>query len=477
MTPRLVVAAPASGAGKTTVATGLMAALADRGLWVGAGKVGPDYIDPSYHRLVTQRPSATLDVALCGPDLVAPLARRHGEGCDVMIVEGVMGLFDGMSPDRLRGLPRLPGTDRSPDDVAADAAPADPASTAHVARLLDAPVVLVVDASAASTSVAATVHGFATFDPRVRLAGVIANGVGSPRHAELVGEALAHTGVPLLGCLPREADVAAPGRHLGLVPAVERAPQAQRAVADLARLVTAHVDLDAVLGAAAGAASWPAPAWQPPPAEPVRARVGVATGPAFSFAYPDDLALLEAAGAELAWFDPCVDPSLPAGCDGLMLSGGFPEVYAETLSANAGLRAEIAALARSGAPVRAECGGLAYLAETLDGHPMCGVVPARAAMTDRLTLGYRAVTAAADAGGWRVGERAVGHEFHYSTVEPTAVEPTAPQAPAWHVDERGPEGVVVGGVHASYVHTHWAAHPAAADRFVAACAAKEGACA
>lgn len=455
-TPRLVVAAPTSGAGKTTVATGLMAALAEQGLSVASGKVGPDYIDPSYHRLATGRASATLDVALCGADLVAPLARRHAEGCGVLVVEGVMGLFDGAAPGRL------------PDADAADAAPADPASTAHVARLLDAPVVLVVDAAAAATSVAATAHGFATFDPRLPLAGVVANNVGSARHAELVADALARAGLPLLGCLPRDEDVAAPGRHLGLVPAVERRAEAERAVADLGRLVAAHLDLEAVRRAAATAGGWPAPAWQPPFGRAARARVGVAAGPAFSFAYADDLALLEAAGAELRPVDPTEDERLP-DCDGLVLPGGFPEAYADELAANARLRADVAALARAGAPVRAECGGLAYLAETLDDHPMCGVLPARAVLADRLTLGYRGAVAAASAAGWRAGEACVGHEFHYSVVEPAAGA-----APAWHLDGRGPEGFAAGGVQASYLHTHWAAHPEVADRFVAACAARAG---
>lgn len=462
-TPRVVVAAPASGAGKTTVATGLMAALADRGLSVAGGKVGPDYIDPSYHRLATGRASATLDAAMSGADLVAPLARRHAQGCDAMVVEGVMGLFDGAGRHVAA-------------DVAADAAPGDPASTAHVARLLDAPVVLVVDASAAATSVAATVHGFATFDPRLRLAGVIANGVGSARHAELIAAALERAGVALLGWLPREAGVAAPGRHLGLVPAVERAPAARQAVSELGGVVAEHVDVDAVLAAAATAGPWPAPAWSPPFERPVRARVGVAAGPAFSFAYADDLALLAAAGAELARFDPTSDAAVPAGCDGLVLSGGFPEVYAPQLSANAALREAIAGLARGGAPVRAECGGLAYLAASLDGHPMCGVLPATARMTGSLTLGYRRAVAAGDVGGWRAGQAVVGHEFHYSVAEPLA-GPGSP-APVWHVDGRGPEGFAAGGVHASYVHTHWAAHPEVADRFVDACAAgREAACA
>ncbi|MYS63063.1 cobyrinate a,c-diamide synthase, partial [Streptomyces sp. SID5473] len=241
MVARLVVAAPSSGSGKTTVATGLMAAFAGAGLAVSPHKVGPDYIDPGYHALATGRPGRNLDAYLCGPELVEPLFRHGAEGCDLAVVEGVMGLYDGAS-----GLGEL-------------------ASTAQVAKLLRAPVVLVVDASSQSRSVAALAHGFISFDPEVRIGGIILNKVGSPRHEELLRDALEAVGVPVLGALPRGASVATPSRHLGLVPTAERTTEAVEAVAAMAALVREHCDLPGLLALARSAPALSAPAWSPVP--------------------------------------------------------------------------------------------------------------------------------------------------------------------------------------------------------------------
>ncbi|MGH8886161.1 MAG: cobyrinate a,c-diamide synthase [Egibacteraceae bacterium] len=437
--PRLVVAGTSSGVGKTTVATGLMAALAGRGLTVAGFKVGPDFIDPSYHALATGRPARNLDAFLCGPDLVAPLFAHGATGADVAVVEGVMGLFDGVTA---RG---------------------ELASTAHVAKLLDAPVILVVDASAMARSVAATVHGYATFDPDLSVAGVVCNRVGSPGHAEILREALAPLGVPLLGTLPRDPALCSPSRHLGLVPVAERPAEARRAVADLGGRVGAHVDLDAVLALARTAPRLHRAAWAPPAGwtrDAPRRRVAVAGGPAFSFVYTENLELLAAAGAEIAPLDPTRDEALPDGTQALYLGGGFPEAHAEALSANAPLRAAVAAF---DGPVLAECGGLLYLCRQLDGLPMCGVLDAQAAMTDRLTLGYREAEAATGSALWDLGARVCGHEFHYSTATPGAGA-----APAWRLPRT--EGFVTGRVHASYLHTHWAATPDVARRFLEAAA-------
>ncbi len=428
MVARLVVAAPSSGAGKTTVATGLMAALRARGLQVSPHKVGPDYIDPGYHALATGRPGRNLDPVLVGEQLVAPLLLHGARGADVAVIEGVMGLFDG------RGA-------------------TDAGSTAHVARLLDAPVVLVVDASSQSRSVAALVQGFARFDARVRLAGVVLNRVGSDRHEALLREAL--DGVaPVLGVLRRDGSVATPSRHLGLVPVAERAPEAVATVQRLGELCTRSLDLDAVLELARSAPALQAQPWLPPdvPRE-ARPRVAVAGGQAFTFSYAETVELLDAAGADVVVVDPLRDPHLPAGTAGLVVGGGFPEVYAAQLSANETLRADVRALALSGAPVHAECAGLVYLCESLDGLPMCGVLAASARMTERLTLGYRTTD-----------DGTTGHEFHR-----TVVEPRAGATPAWVVDGR-PEGFRQGGVVASYLHTHWAGSPHAAAAFVDAAA-------
>lgn len=451
--PRLVVAAPSSGSGKTTVATGLMAAFAARGLAVSPHKVGPDYIDPGYHALATGRPGRNLDAYLCGPELVAPLFLHGARGCDLAVVEGVMGLYDGAAGE------------------------GELASTAHVAKLLRAPVVLVVDASSQSRSVAALVHGFASWDPGVRVGGVILNKVGSDRHEELLREALDASGVPVLGALRRAEQVDVPSRHLGLVPVAERRSAAVEAVASMAGQVVRGCDLDALEALARSAgplpgdpAPWtpesPAPDRPSRPAEERGPVVAVAGGEAFTFSYAEHTELLAAAGAEVVVFDPLRDERLPDGTAGLVIGGGFPEVYAAELSANEPLRAAVADLAHSGAPVAAECAGLLYLCRELDGQPMCGVLDAGARMTGRLTLGYRDAVAVGDSVLAAAGTRMRGHEFHR-----TAVEPGAGAAPAWGVraPARRVEGFVQQGVHASYLHTHWASEPGVARRFVERC--------
>ena len=448
MIPRLVVAGTSSGAGKTTVATGLLAALTVRGVRATGAKVGPDFIDPSYHALACGRPGRNLDAFLSGPERIAPLFRHGSQGAEVAIVEGVMGLYDGASG---RG---------------------ELASTAHVAKLLDAPVVLVVDAAAMARSVAAIVHGYASFDPEVHIAGVILNRVGSPWHATLLREALEPLGIPVLGAVPRDAGVATPERHLGLVPVAEREAKVGELIGRLGDVVAQHCDLPGLLALARTAPDVPGPRWSPEPdpdAPSPAARIAVAHGPAFSFHYTENLELLRAAGAELVALDPLADEELPPHTGGLLLAGGFPEVFGAELAANAGLRADVAQFARRGRPVLAECGGLLYLGVELDGHRMCGVLPTRAHMGERLTLGYREARAACDHHVWEAGTAVRGHEFHQSVVDPPAGD-----APAWTLAARGterPEGHVAGGVHASYLHTHWAATPEVATRMVAAAAA------
>ena len=452
--PRLVIAAPASGCGKTTVACGLMAALRARGLAVSGHKVGPDYIDPGYHALATGRPPRNLDPFLCGEDLIAPLFRQGAAGARVAVVEGVMGLFDGVDP--ALGL--------KPDF----------GSTAHVARLLGAPVVLVVDAARAGRSVAALAAGFAGFDPRTPVAGVILNQVASGRHERLLRDALAGTGLPVYGVIRRTEGILTPSRHLGLIPAAERAALAGQAIDRMGALVAASCDLDALLVLAAQAPDLPGPAWEPPagpdisvPGLPARPGpvVAVAGGAAFTFGYTEQAELLEAAGARVAPFDPLRDEDLPEGTAGLILGGGFPEMHAAGLSANGRLRERVAALAARGAPVAAECAGLLYLARTLDDRPMCGVLDVRAAMTPKLTLGYREAVAVTDSVLARAGDVVRGHEFHR-----TAAVPAAGDQPAWRLGSRSFEGHVTGSVIGSYLHTHWAGHPDAAARFTAACA-------
>lgn len=449
--PRLVIAAQASGSGKTTVATGLMALLAARGLAVSPHKVGPDYIDAGYHALATGRPGRNLDAYLCGTELIGPLFAHGAAGCDVAVVEGVMGLYDGA------------------------AGQGELASTAQVAKLLRAPVVLVVDASSQSRSVAALVHGFASWDPEVRIGGVILNKVGSDRHEALLREALDESGVPVLGALRRATEIETPSRHLGLVPVAERRAEAVDVVRGLAERVRAGCDVEGLLRLARSAPPLEVGVWDAGSAVreagggarggPV---VAVAGGAAFTFSYTEHVELLRAAGADVVVFDPLRDERLPPGTRGMVIGGGFPEVYAAELGANEPLRKAVAELARSGAPVAAECAGLLYLARSLDGAPMCGVLDADARMSERLTLGYREAVAVGDSVLAAAGTRLRGHEFHR-----TVLEPGAGAAPAWGLvrPERRVEGFVQRGVHASYLHTHWAAAPAMAQRFVERCVA------
>ncbi len=452
--PRVVIAAPASGHGKTTIATGLMAALRGRGLAVSGHKVGPDYIDPGYHALATGRPGRNLDPYLQGEQRVVPLF-LHGAAtpvpADVAVIEGVLGLFDGA--------------------LAQDGF----ASTAHVATLLCAPVLLVVDAAAAGRSVAALVHGFATYDPAVRLGGVVLNRIGSDRHEREVRSAVEAAGVPVLGAVRRDDAVIVPSRHLGLVPAAERDRAAALVVGRLAALITASVDLDAVLLLATAAPALRGKPWRAadevggPVAASGRPVAALAGGAAFSFAYTEAAELLDAAGFDVAVVDPLRDDRLPAGTRALVIGGGFPEVHAESLSGNETLRRQVATFARGGGAVVAECAGLLYLARELDGHPMCGVLPLSARMTPRLTLGYRTAVALTDSPVAPAGLRVTGHEFHRTAVTPSTGEPGAqPARPAWAWSVDGvpspPEGFVCGGVHASYLHVHWAGHPGIARR-------------
>ena len=443
---RLVVAGTHSGVGKTTVATGLLAAFAARGRTVAGFKVGPDFIDPSYHALATGRPGRNLDAFLTGPELLGPLLAHGAAGAALALGEGVMGLFDGAA-----GAGEL-------------------ASTAQAAKLLRAPVLLVLDCRAMARSAAALLHGYHTFDPELRVAGVILNRVASERHEAMLREALAPSGVPVVGALRRHRDLATPERHLGLVPAAERGAAARRTVAQLGEALAAACDLDAIAALAAAAPPLAATPWTPAVKPAGRARFAVAGGPAFTFVYQENLELLQAAGAELAWFDPTADEALPEGATGLYLGGGFPESFAAALAANQPLRAAVRAFASSGRPVLAECGGLLYLARSLDGQPMAGVVPADARMSDRLTMGYRHAVAPAPSVLATAGETLRGHEFHYSRLDPPAGTPAA-----WLLgDGEGglgrADGFAAGGVHASYLHTHWAATPRLAERLVRAAA-------
>lgn len=444
--PAVVIAAPASGSGKTTVATGLIGALRRSGHRVAPFKVGPDFIDPGYHALAAGRPGRNLDPVMLGDKLIGPLFGHGARGADIAVIEGVMGLFDGR--------------------IGPDATGPAAGSTAHVAGLLGAPVILVVDARGQSHSIAALLHGFSTFDPHTRICGVILNRVGTARHELVLRQACEQAGVPVLGAIPRTAELELPTRYLGLVTAVEYGRHAQRAIEAMTELVAHHVDLPAVVAAAGGRVD--GPPWDPSSAVNAvdgHVRVALAAGKAFTFGYAEHAELLRAAGAQVVEFDPLGD-ALPEATDAVLLPGGFPEQFTAELSANDVVRRQIADLAATGAPVHAECAGLIYLADELDGYPMCGVLSGSARFTQRLTLGYRDAVAVADSSMFAAGQRVVGHEFHRTTVTFTDS-----YQPAWvyrgGAVDRTPDGAVRGGVHASYLHTHPAAVPDAVARFVA----------
>ncbi|WP_026369397.1 cobyrinate a,c-diamide synthase [Kallotenue papyrolyticum] len=458
MSARLVLAAPESGSGKTTFCAGLVAALVQRGLRVQPFKCGPDYIDPGYLSLAAGRPCRNVDSWLLGAQTTRQVFAAASADSDLALIEGVMGLFDGYG--------------------ALDEA----GSTAHVARLLDAPVVLVVDARGMARSIAALVDGFRRFDPRVRLAGVLLNRVGSARHAELCATAIqTYTGLPCLGYLPRDAALALPERHLGLIPSGEHAA-AREVIARVAATLATTCDLERLVALAQAAPPLPA---EPPVVLPrlrsaCRPRIAVAQDAAFSFIYPETIELLEAAGAEVVPFSPMRDPGLPPDTAGVILSGGFPELYAAELSANSTLHAALRAAHTAGMPIYAECGGLMLLTEALVDQagrrwPMVGLLPGTSAMTPRLRLGYRSVRALRDGPLLPAGAVVRGHEFHYSRWEAPVALPAAYAV----LDPTGQavaeEGAQQHALMASYVHLHWLTRPEIAARFVAWCVAWQGA--
>lgn len=437
---RVVIAGTHSGVGKTTVTTGLLRALHRGGHRPAAAKVGPDFIDPGYHALACGRAPRNLDPWMCGVESVPALAARAASGAGVLVVEGVMGLFDG-------------------------AADGSPSSTADVARLLEAPIVLVVDASALSGSVAALVHGYATHDPSLQVAGVVLNRVASDRHDAMLRAALEGGPVPVVGSLRRDDAFSWRDRHLGLVPVTERPEEVSAVLERLADAVAGGLDLSGILAIAASAPSRRAPPVAlPRPGPPIR--VGVAGGQAFSFTYTDTLDALAAAGAEVVVVDPLRDRRLPDGLNGLVLGGGFPEVYANELAANGEFLADLAERVAAGLPTWAECGGLLLLCRRLDDRTMAGVITADARMTARLRLGYRVGTTAGPSPIGPPGTTLRGHEFHYSTVEPAGegIELTGSS-------ERRSDGWTSPTMIATYLHHHPGGDPSLIEHFAAGCAA------
>jgi cobyrinic acid a,c-diamide synthase len=447
--PRLLVAAPSSGQGKTTVAAAVMRLLRERQLAVAPFKAGPDYIDPTHHAAAAGRASRNLDSWLLPHETLLALFRRAtapAQRTDVAVIEGMMGLFDGHG-----------GRD-------------DAGSSAEIAKLLRAPVVLVIDASAVARTAAAIAHGLHTFDPELPLAGVVFNRVGGAGHFAMLREAMEPLGVPVLGWVPDDPALAMPERQLGLVLAGEQAVDADR----LAAAAAETLDVDRILQIARAAPPLPAAADPlPPRADTVRAVIAVARDEAFGFYYEDNLDLLRDLGAELRFFSPLRDERLPADAGAVYLGGGYPELHAERLFINLPVRRAIREFGEAGGPVYAECGGLMYLSrELVDSgnarHRMVGLVPGVSRIRDRVTLGYREVEALRDSPIAAAGQNLRGHEFHFSVLD----EPPTPPAYRRRGGEET-EGVVAGphgNVLASYIHLHFATDPRLAERFVAAAA-------
>lgn len=465
--PSLVIAATGSGVGKTSLTLGLARALTRRGLRVQTFKVGPDFLDPTHLAVASGRTCYNLDGWMTSRPYVAELFAQATAGADVALIEGVMGLFDGASPTTLEG------------------------STAEIAAWLDVPVLLVVNAHGAARSLAATVQGFARFEPAVHVASVIANQSGSPRHRQWLAEALSAANLPpLLGAVPRDALPKLESRHLGLV-AADAQPPMQETIDQLAAACQQHLDLEQILALAGigpcfGQKALPSePAlpeiWAYPPRHQNQTaiRLGIARDEAFSFYYPDNLEQLQAQGAELVHFSPLADAALPANLDGIYFGGGYPEAHAAGLSANRAMCQAVRDFAASGRCVYAECGGLMYLARSLstgDGQcwPLAGVLPVDTAMLPRLSmLGYVETTSAAGSPWGPAGWSCRGHEFHYSHIVADDSRADGWQ-PAYHLQRRRAaagqsEGFVRGNVVASYVHLHWASRPSAVRHFLQRC--------
>jgi cobyrinic acid a,c-diamide synthase len=425
----MVIAGTHSGVGKTTIATGIMAALARRGMRVQAFKIGPDFIDPTFHRAATGRPSHNLDGWMLSRETNLEIFARSTADADVAMIEGVMGMFDGKDGISLAG------------------------TSAEMAMWLDAAVVLVLDASALAASAAALVHGFDTLVPEVRVSAAIANSVAGPGHYDFLRQAIgARCRAKAVGWLPRDSSLAFPERHLGLHLAEETlTPDRLRA---LAECVEAHVDLDRLLSLASRARIANGRVYAP---TVVRTRIGIARDSAFCFYYQANLDLLRACGAELVEFSPIAGRGLPDSLGGIYFGGGYPELHAEELAANSGMRESIADFVARGAPVYAECGGFMYLTEAivdLDGRswPMVGVFPTRARMQSHLAkLAYVEVQTSLGA--------ARGHEYRYSAINPMPETVECAYADAYRFRD------AVG----SYVHLHFLSCPRLAEDFVNRC--------
>ncbi|MBR1645967.1 MAG: cobyrinate a,c-diamide synthase [Selenomonadaceae bacterium] len=441
--PRLIIAATQSGSGKTTITAGLLCALKNRGLNVQPFKVGPDYIDTGWHSLACSKPSHNLDSVLVGTDNLPKIFTDAARDADISVIEGVMGLYDG---SRNGG-----------------------GSTAEIAKLLNAPVILVVDAKSMGASAAAIALGFREFDKSVNLAGVILNRLGSDSHAKLIVDALDKLGIKVFGTIRRNDEFKLPERHLGLVPTTENF--SVDVLQKICAAVENQVDVDALIDVAKNSKPLEKTCPLSLTTCPLT-KIAVARDAAFNFYYDASLSVLEQFGAQIVFFSPLDDETLPADIDGLIIGGGFPEMFASQLEANKKIRTEIFHAANNGLPIFAECGGFMYLMNRLvdfDGHgfEMCGVIDGTATMTRKLQrVGYVEAELSADCALGQRGEKFFAHEFHYSTAE---VAENLFDCKRLRTGENFTAGVSVKNVAASYLHLHFAGCPNVAKNFVETC--------
>lgn len=442
-----MIAGTHSGVGKTLITMGLTAAFKEKGLRVQVFKVGPDYIDPSHHRVVSGRPCRNLDSWMLDESALLKVFEKGSQDADLCLIEGVMGLFDGHSAN------------------------SDQGSSAEIAKLLNVPILLVLDASGLARSAAAVVQGYTNFDPKLKFAGVFLNNVGSEKHAAILKEAIeSNTAIPVLGFLPKEKVLHIPERHLGLVPAQEKS--FEEVIETLKKLLFRYCDISS-LQSHAERGTEKSPSTQYPAPSTLKVRIAYAWDEAFHFYYQDNLDFLEELGAELVPFSPIRDPQLPEGIHALYFGGGFPEVFARQLESNRSMMNSIRSASSSGIPIYAECGGLMYLSEgitDLEGnfYPMTGVIPGKVEMADRLqNFGYQQAQLTQDCWAGRADVVFRAHEFHYSTWSGERISPVHRVQGKNGAGDRT-EGYLNSHILASYLHLHFLAVPERAERLVEA---------
>ena len=444
--PRIVIAATQSGAGKTTITSGILAALKKRGLDVQPYKVGPDYIDTGFHEIASGKPSHNLDSWLVDEKTLCQNFFMPENTAKIAVIEGVMGLYDG-------GLGGI-------------------SSTAQIAKILRCPVILVIDVKSMGTSAAAIAAGFRDFDKNINFAGVILNRVGSDSHKKMIVDALEKINIKCFGAIRRNSEFVLPERHLGLVPTAEN--NFSEVIDKICATVESELDIDAILEVANAAPPMPINNSLMPNASCLMPKIAVAKDAAFNFYYEESLNELEKRGAEIVYFSPLESETLPENISGLIIGGGFPEMFAEKLQANKKIRATIRAAAENNLPIYAECGGFMYLMDSITdfggrNFEMCGVIAARAVMTDKLqTVGYIDAEILRDCIIGKAGEKLHAHEFHFSTAEISA-DKNIFACRRIRTGKVFRAGFTEKNIVASYLHIHFAGCPNAADNFIAAC--------